>query len=161
MRLFSIIFLRIRLNWRALIKSRIPIIEKKIFFFWRNFFFNFFFYNLKKRDFFEDFWSFRQFLTFFFILKLFQQILHLQINLSLFMEKKYRRQCNVIRVENISRRNKNHGTLAKKIFFLVSFWWFLYFRSLLQNPTPKLVTIFFFFSRNHSLDLYLPKSLGP
>ena len=31
----------------------------------------------------------------------------------------YRRQCNVISVENILRRNKNHGTVAKKqlIFF--------------------------------------------
>ena len=34
--------------------------------------------------------------------------------------KKNRRQCNVISVENISRRNKNIGILAKKA---IHFFW--------------------------------------
>ena len=37
----------------------------------------------------------------------------------------YGRQCNVISVENILKRNKNHGTLAKMQFnFLVIFFFF-------------------------------------
>ena len=56
----------------------------------------------------------------------------------------YRRQFNVISVENISRRNKNHGTLAKKqIHFVGNLLKISTFQTSVTNPTPKLVTSFF------------------
>ena len=55
-------------------------------------------------------------------------------------KKIYRRKWNAISVENMSRRNQNHGTLA---IFFVTFWRFQHFRRLLQNPTPKLAASFF------------------
>ena len=50
-------------------------------------------------------------------------------------------------------------TLAKKAtFFFVPGLRSQYLKHLLQNPKLKLVASL---SSNHSLDLYLPKSLGP
>ena len=61
----------------------------------------------------------------------------------LFIWKRNLRQFNVKSVENISRRNENHGTHAKKALgFLVPGWRFQYFRHLLQNPNLKLMASF-------------------
>ena len=78
----------------------------------------------------------------------------------LFIWKRQFRHRNVKSVENISRRNKNCKTCAKKntLFFLVPIWIFQHFRHLLQNPKPKWMANCF---SNHSLDLYFSKSLDP
>ena len=52
------------------------------------------------------------------------------------------------------------GGGGNKYFFLVFRWRFQNFKQLLQNQKPKLIASFFS-SNNHSLDLYLPKSLSP
>ena len=88
-------------------------------------------------------------------LKLFPQTWHLQLSLC---EYSYRhlRHCNVKSVKSISRRNKNHETIANKKIASLRFQ---HFRPLLQNPKLKLMASFFF--NNHSMDLYSPKSLDP
>ena len=62
----------------------------------------------------------------------------------LFIWKRHLRQCNVKSVEHISRRNDNHGTLAKKStwFFWVPVWRFQYVKHLLRNPNLKLMAGF-------------------
>ena len=63
------------------------------------------------------------------ILKLFPQIWQLQLKFYVYSYGKTGIQCNVKNVENISQRNENHGTFAKKKaldFFLVPGWRFQY-----------------------------------
>ena len=47
---------------------------------------------------------------------------------------------------------------TKHLVFLVPIWRFQYYRHILQNQKPKQMATPF---SNHSLDLYLSKSLGP
>ena len=100
-------------------------------------------------------------LWFLFFLKIFSTILTLLCLDCLFhMNNNIDLVVNVMFVESVSGWNVTLENISKKKhkFFLIPDWRSQHFRHLFKNPKLKLMASF---SSNHSLDLYLLKSLGP
>ena len=104
----------------------------------------------------------------FFLLKFSIATFHLEIvsanmtftNQSMIIHIKdiYRRQCNVIRVENISIMEQLQKS---NLIFLGLLLKISTFQTSVTKPNTLTIYIFLFLSRNHSLVLYLPKSMSP